>query len=246
MVMLRIGLITLLLSLLGIASAMPAHAGGLAQPYPSQNITYTSFDRPQTIMQGTKSASFVYGGDNGRVKMTVANGTDTLLTRYYAGGRYEKDILPGNTTKERLFLGGDAYSAPMVLTRTGNGSWTLHNIGRDYLGSVILIASPEGFKEAEYSYDAWGRLRNPSTLEIYAPGSEPELMLGRGFTGHEHLPWFGLINMNARLYDPLTGRFLAPDPYIQDHGFTQNYNRYTYGLNNPLKYTDPNGELSLK
>ena len=143
------------------------------------------------------------------------------------------------------FLGGDAYSAPMVLTRTGNGSWTLHNIGRDYLGSIVLIASPEGFKEAEYSYDAWGCLRNPSTLEIYQEGSEPDLMLGRGFTGHEHLPWFGLINMNARLYDPVTGRFLAPDPYIQDPGFTQNYNRYSYALNNPLKYTDPNGEFII-
>ena len=239
----RIGLITVLLSLLGIANALSVYAGGLYQPYPSQNVTYTSFDRPGTIAKGQYSATFVYGGDNGRVKMSVTDSTGTFLTRYYAGGRYEKDVLPSNTTKERLYLGGDAYSAPMVLTRTGNGSWTLHNIGRDYLGSIILIASPEGFKEAEYSYDAWGRLRDPSTLEIYQEGSVPDLMHGRGYTGHEHLPWLGLINMNARLYDPLTGRFLAPDPYIQDPGFTQNYNRYTYALNNPLKYTDESGEL---
>lgn len=75
------------------------------------------------------------------------------------------------------------------------------------------------------------------------PDGEPELFLGRGYTGHEHLQWFGLINMNARLYDPAVGRFLSPDPYIQSPDFTQNFNRYSYCLNNPLKYTDPNGEF---
>ncbi len=48
--------------------------------------------------------------------------------------------------------------------------------------------------------------------------------------------------MNARLYDPVVGRFLSPDPYVQNPENTQNYNRYFYALNNPLKYTDPSGE----
>ena len=48
----------------------------------------------------------------------------------------------------------------------------------------------------EYSYDAWGRLRNPATQVAYTPGTEPVLFLARGYTGHEHLPWFGLVNMN--------------------------------------------------
>jgi hypothetical protein len=39
------------------------------------------------------------------------------------------------------------------------------------------------------------------------------------------------------------GRFLSPDPYIADPAFTQSYNRYSYVLNNPLKYNDPTGEL---
>lgn len=72
---------------------------------------------------------------------------------------------------------------------------------------------------AEYSYDPWGRMRNPVNQQVYAVGSEPELFLGRGFTGHEHLPMFGLVNMNARLYDPVLGRFLSPDPYVQAPDF---------------------------
>ena len=69
------------------------------------------------------------------------------------------------------------------------------------------------------------------------------MLLGRGFTGHEHLPLFGLINMNARLYDPALGRFLSPDPYVQMPDFTQNFNRYSYALNNPLVYVDESGEF---
>ena len=37
------------------------------------------------------------------------------------------------------------------------------------------------------------------TLVPFAPGDEPELLLGRGYPSHEHLPWFGLVNMNAQL-----------------------------------------------
>ena len=51
--------------------------------------------------------------------------------------------------------------------------------------------------------------------------------------------------MNARLYDPALGRFLSPDPYVQAPDFTQNFNRYSYCLNNPLRYVDKNGEFFL-
>ncbi len=49
--------------------------------------------------------------------------------------------------------------------------------------------------------------------------------------------------MNGRLYDPLLARFFSPDNYVQQPTNSQNFNRYSYCLNNPLKYTDPSGEL---
>ncbi|WP_369811424.1 RHS repeat-associated core domain-containing protein [Palleniella intestinalis] len=64
----------------------------------------------------------------------------------------------------------------------------------------------------------------------------------RGYTGHEMLPEFDLINMNGRIYDPALGRFLSPDNYVQMPDNTQSFNRYAYCINNPLKYTDPSGE----
>ena len=214
----------------------------------TQRITYTAFDRPATIKEGADSVTFQYGCSGERMTMeeTISLGFGELWNQTaYIGGRYEckwvsGDLFPG---KEILYLGGDAYSAPMVYIKQGNDSWTPYNIGRDYLGSITQISTTDGTPVAEYSYDPWGRLRDPQTLSIYARGHEPTLMLGRGFTGHAHLPQFGLINMNARLYDPLVGRFLSPDPFVQDADFSQSVNRYSYCVDNPLKHTDVNGEI---
>ncbi|SNS04600.1 RHS repeat-associated core domain-containing protein [Prevotella jejuni] len=61
--------------------------------------------------------------------------------------------------------------------------------------------------------------------------------------GHEMLNEFNLINMNGRVYDPVLGRFLSPDKYVQEGDNSQNYNSYSYCLNNPLKYADPSGDI---
>ncbi|MBP7839592.1 MAG: RHS repeat-associated core domain-containing protein [Bacteroidales bacterium] len=94
----------------------------------------------------------------------------------------------------------------------------------------------------ELSFDAWGDRRNSATWRSFT-GTPPEPLFDRGFTGHEHLYAFGLINMNGRMYDPLASRMLSPDNFIQAPDFSQSFNRYSYCLNNPLKYTDPDGEF---
>ncbi len=92
-------------------------------------------------------------------------------------------------------------------------------------------------------------MRNPEDwAEIIEGGN---YRFDRGFTGHEHLGQFGLINMparrsvseggNGRMYDPHTARFLSPDLFVQDPSFTQSFNRYSYCVNNPLKFVDPGG-----
>ena len=84
----------------------------------------------------------------------------------------------------------------------------------------------------EVSYDVWGK----QTIKLNKIG------LQRGYTGHEMRNDFDIINMNGRLYDPVLGRFLSPDNFVQMPDNAQRYNRYSYCLNNPLKYTDPSGE----
>ena len=104
---------------------------------------------------------------------------------------------------------------------------------RDNLGSIMKLVGANGHVAFDATYDAWGRQTvNCNQLNFF-----------RGYTGHEMLTDFNLINMNGRMYDPLLGRFLSPDNYVQFPYDSQNFNRYSYCLNNPLKYTDPSGEL---
>jgi RHS repeat-associated protein len=103
------------------------------------------------------------------------------------------------------------------------------------LGSIVSITDNNGTVVFKAAYDAWGKqTATTGTFKFH-----------RGYTGHEHLPEFSLINMNGRMYDPLLGRFLSPDPFVQRPDFSQSFNRYSYCLNNPLLYIDPSGEWFL-
>ena len=205
----------------------------------NQTVSYNSFEKVSSIGEGSYGATFVYDSAGERVKMNVTQNGASILARTYIGSRYIREVQNG-VTKEYTFIGGDGYSAPAVIMQQG-GVKTRYYLLRDHLGSVTHVVDNSGSVLNEYSFDAWGRQRNVSTWIHYAADTEPALFMGRGYTGHEHLPWFNLVNMNGRLYDPVVGRFLSPDPVVQSPEFSQNFNRYSYCLNNPLKYNDPSG-----
>ena len=85
----------------------------------------------------------------------------------------------------------------------------MHYTLKDHQGS--LAATVCGDAVERLSYDAWGRRRNPNGFGY----SNVSHTFDRGFTGHEHLPAFGLINMNGRCYDPVTSSFLSVDRFVQ-------------------------------
>jgi RHS repeat-associated protein len=211
-------------------------------PSNGQIINYTSFQKVSSITENNYEADFLYNSDNSRDQLVVKQNLSTILTRWYPTDSYLKET-SGSVTKEYTFIGGDAYTAKAVAIKQ-NGVEAYYSLLRDHLGSITHVVDSTGTVIAEYSYDAWGRMRNPSTWANYAPGLDPQLMVaGRGFTGHEHMPWFNSINMNGRVYDPLIGMFLSPDNYVQEGDNSQNFNRYSYCINNPLKYSDPSGML---
>jgi RHS repeat-associated protein len=210
-------------------------------PTAAQVIYYTSFEKVLNITENNYVASFIYNTDQERAQMSITqNGTSTLK-RWYIGGSYMKDSVAGSI-KQYTYLGGDAYTAPLVAV-TQNGTTAYYFLLRDYLGNTThVVAAADNSLKAEYSYDAWGRRRNPATWSYDMTG-QPDLFAGRGYTGHEHLPQFNLINMNGRMYDPVIGRFLSPDNYVQEPDYTQSLNRYAYCVNNPLKFTDSSGDF---
>ncbi|MFQ3247038.1 MAG: RHS repeat-associated protein [Arenicella sp.] len=113
----------------------------------------------------------------------------------------------------------------------------------DNLGSTNVIINKFGKVEQRLEFDPWGMRTTASPLlsgEIIENDSVNDVTT-RGYTGHEMDDEVGLINMNARIYDPYLGRFLSADPVLPDAGDMQQFNRYSYVTNNPLKFTDPTG-----
>lgn len=163
-------------------------------------------------------------------------------TRYYAGPGYEKDLKVGSPDRDIHYIDSPAGLIAIVVREGGND--TYHYVYTDHLGTILTTTDNAGQVEtvAEQNFDAWGRRRNPTTWAYTAVTNPPD-WLYRGYTSHEQLDLFGLINMNGRLYDPAVGRVLSPDNFVQDPFSTQGFNRYAYGLNNPLKYTDPDGQF---
>ena len=207
-------------------------------PNVAQTVTYTDFKKVKSISLGNKSLVLDYGVDEQRRKGVFKEGNVTF-TRYYSGNYEEEISLSGKVKKIHYISGGDGL-AGIYINDDGNRSF--YSAYCDYQGSLLALTDINGVVKEKYAYDPWGNRRNPASWKD--ADTRTKFIVDRGYTLHEHLDALGLINMNGRVYDPLLGMFLSPDPYVQAPGNWLNYNRYGYCYGNPLLYTDPSGEIA--
>lgn len=230
-----------------------AAANTYYQSVPLQTITYNAFKSSVDISeQGREKVSFQYNAAQGRSHMYYGDEQADKMSRRYRrhyseeGSMEITEDMQAGTTSFVFYMGGDAYSAPALWKEEHSASGTTQNLyylHRDHLGSILMITDNQGAVKEQRQFDAWGNIVNLTDGNGNALAAF--VVTDRGYTGHEHLRGVGLIHMNGRLYDPKLHRFLSPDNYVQDPTNTQNFNRYGYVLNNPLKFTDPDGEFIL-
>jgi len=101
----------------------------------------------------------------------------------------------------------------------------------DHLGSTAKTVSSGGTTEGEQRYMPFGLDR----------WTDRELYTAYRFTGQRIEDNVDLYFHQSRWYDPVVGRFIQPDSIVPEPGNPQALNRYTYTINNPLKYIDPSG-----
>lgn len=206
----------------------------------TQTATYTPFNKIAAIEEHypvARRIEFTYKPDEQRGVAKYYTGGVLSKTRYYSGN-YEKTVEAGGAVRELCYIAVDGEPVAMFV-KNGTSATQLKYILTDHLGSITHILNDAGTIDEERSYDVWGRPRNPNTWTYLGV---PIYNYDRGYTGQEHLTDFNIINLNGRLYDPLIARMLSPDPYITDAENAQTYNSYSYCNNNPLKYTDKDGE----
>ena len=211
----------------------------------NRSVTYTSYNLPSRIVQGDKQLDFSYDPEHARSKQISAEGITIYLNpRYDLGLHFEKQTKPDGTTETHHYIygGGQMIGQHTVTTPTGGGATTTKTryFHQDHLGSIVAVTDEAGSVVERMSFDAWGKRRN---LDGSAGNGIEGASTHHGYTGHEMLDAVGLVHMNGRIYDPLLGRFMSADTYVQDPFDAQSYNRYAYVRNNPLMYTDPSGNI---
>jgi RHS repeat-associated protein len=109
---------------------------------------------------------------------------------------------------------------------------TVTYVYTDPQGTPLAEADASGNITATYDYTPYGTT---------ALGTPPN---GPGYTGHVNDPETNLVYMQARYYDPATGRFLSVDPVAPSASNLFAFGRYDYANNNPILNIDPNGRQS--
>lgn len=234
-----------------VASIAPNGAGTVTASYTydangnmltgrGRTVTWTSYDMVSQIIQGTNSVSFTYDSEHARLKQVSSDGS----TKYYlndsiSGAMAEKIVGASQsiTWNNYVMLGGE-----MVALKVTGATTQTRYFHKDHLGSIVALTDESGAVVERDSFDAWGQRRTPAGQDdpLY-PGQSITSQITRGYTGHEQLDPVGLVHMNGRIYEPVIGKMMSPDPTVPNPTDGQAYNRYSYVLNNPLSLTDSSG-----
>jgi RHS repeat-associated protein len=183
----------------------------------TQNLVWDESSRLETLTQGTTTTGFLYDADGNRVARRDNGVTSVMI----------------DNTFEWSAAGGlvkyYSHGGQVIAMRNAAG---LHWMFGDHLGSASTVRTPAG-TNVRQRYLPFGRVRG-------AAGLPTEY----GFTG-QRLDPSGLMDYNARQYDPILGRFTSPDTIIPDAADPQSFNRYSYVNNNPVNFTDPTGHRAV-
>jgi RHS repeat-associated protein len=127
------------------------------------------------------------------------------------GGRVEADPVSG--APMTLDLGEVAISL-------GSGDRRYRHL--DFRGNVSFVSDENGGILSHYCYSPYGVDR------AFGSAANTVTFVGRNEIGP-------LMTLGARMYDPVVGRFLSPDPIFAA------VNHYAYTFGNPVWYWDPDG-----
>jgi RHS repeat-associated protein len=201
----------------------------------SQAMVYDPENRLSAIAQaGTMSDEFGYAYDGTRLwKRIDQNPTNVQV---WIGKIYEEK---DGKTLFHVFAGDEqvcSFEATSLLAGGSNSNAVGYYYHQDNLNTSSALSGSSGSQVEVDVYYPFGRVQTANPQASFQVSSR--------FTGQIFDAESGLYYYNARYYDPELGRFVQPDSLIPDLSNPQSYNRYSYVLNNPLRYNDPSGHVS--
>jgi RHS repeat-associated protein len=194
---------------------------------PGRTVTYRAFGLPGATVANGLTTTFAYDGAQSRV--LKSGGASVTLT---LGGLFEKRI-GGGSTSDVFYVGGEGRSVAQITWVEAAGGpveQPVQYLHDDHAGSVEAVTDASGHVAARQKFTPFGARVTAAPAGVRV-----------GFDGLEQDDDLGLVNMRGRIYDAGQFRFLTADPIVSDPSFGQDFNRYSFARNNPLKWIDPTG-----
>jgi RHS repeat-associated protein len=195
----------------------------VAGPLAPQSYTYDAENR----ITGAGGFTYTYDADGSRVEKSNGS-TGTIYWDMTPGVVAESD-LSGTLQSEYVFFDGQRVARKDFSGSTTSVSYYFS----DHLGSASVITDSSGGIKEDEDYLPYG-------AEVKFVDNDPNHYK---FTGKERDTETQLDYFGARYYGNWLSRFITPDPLLASGHpeEPQSWNRYSYALNNPLRYTDPDG-----
>lgn len=199
------------------------------------SYTYT-YDPNGNMLTGA-GRTFAYDAENRLASITVGSGS-TQMVYDYSGERVKKTEPGGATT---TYIGDLVDCTASGCTKyyfAGNTRIALKDpygqvyyYQQDHLGSSTVVTNSSGTSVQMLAYYPYGWTRvNTGSVNVH-----------HKFTGQELDESTALYYYGARYYDPVIGRFISADSLT--FRSPQKLNRYSYVLNNPIRYIDPSEHI---
>ncbi len=204
-----------------------------------------SFDANGNLTIDANGDQFFYDAENHQKQVKDANGNSLGQYFYDGEGRRVKKISDTETTVFVYDGGGQLMAEYSTeLAQTAQVSY----LTQDHLGSPRVITNENGAVTSRKDYSAFGEetISAERADELGYPSLAAGGELRKGYTGYEKDSESGLDYAQARYYNSIHGRYTSVDPMIASATIKnpQTFNRYSYVLNSPYKFTDPLGLLS--
>jgi RHS repeat-associated protein len=202
---------------------------------PSATYQWSPNGTLRNVTTGGQTASYTFdalgrlANYNGQVAFAY-DGLDRIARRGTGGFSYAGTDQQPVTDDTSTYARGPSGT---VLATMNGGVPAI--TGHDRHGDVSYLFAPDGTLSQTTVFDPFGvSISHTGDGTVHA-----------GFQGNFTDPSVGTVDMGARWYAPGADTFLSQDPASGRGRSPPTFNGYTYAVDNPLSFYDPNGYNAL-
>ena len=207
-------------------------------------MTWRQGRRLSNVTTGGQTINYEYDSEGKRTGKQVGTAQTTYL---YAGGRLVS--IEGHTPDYRIDLLYDESGVYGCIYNDASHTQTKYRFVKNAQGDIIQIRDQSDAVVANYTYDAWGALLSVTDENGAAITASAHIALRNPirYRGYLYDSETGFYYVSSRYYDPEIGRWISPEPNVDNGEFDEGagligYDVYAYCANNPVMYKDDTGE----